>query len=67
VKFLIVGIDYFTKWIEAKPLATITTEQVHTRYVTTQEEALIGLSNSGEEISNTWNASHLKFPITYHK
>jgi len=28
VKFLIVGIDYFTKWIEAKPLATITTQQV---------------------------------------
>jgi len=25
VKFLIVGIDYFTKWIQAKPLATITT------------------------------------------
>jgi len=28
VKFLIVGIDYFTKWIKAKPLATITTQQV---------------------------------------
>ena len=28
VKFLIVAIDYFTKWIEAKPLATITTQQV---------------------------------------
>jgi len=28
VKFLIVGIDYFTKWIEAKPLATITAQQV---------------------------------------
>ena len=27
-KFLIVGIDYFTKWIEAKPLAKITTQQV---------------------------------------
>jgi len=25
VKFLIVAIDYFTKWIEVKPLATITT------------------------------------------
>ncbi|GKG27987.1 reverse transcriptase domain-containing protein [Tanacetum coccineum] len=24
VKFLIVAIDYFTKWIEAKPVATIT-------------------------------------------
>jgi len=28
VKFLIVGINYFTKWIEAKPLTTITTQQV---------------------------------------
>jgi len=28
VKFLIVGIDYFTKWIEAKPLATITAQQI---------------------------------------
>jgi len=28
VKFLIVVIDYFTKWIEAKPLATITAQQV---------------------------------------
>ncbi|KAL8091611.1 hypothetical protein AgCh_034024 [Apium graveolens] len=27
-KFLIVTIDYFTKWIEAKPLAKITTKQV---------------------------------------
>ncbi|GJS20363.1 reverse transcriptase domain-containing protein [Tanacetum coccineum] len=28
VKFLIVSIDYFTKWIEAKPVATITRNQV---------------------------------------
>jgi len=28
VKFLIVSVDYFTKWIEAKPLTTITTQQV---------------------------------------
>nr|GEY92593.1 reverse transcriptase domain-containing protein [Tanacetum cinerariifolium] len=27
VKFLIVAIDYFTKWIEAKPMATITRAQ----------------------------------------
>jgi len=29
VKFLIVAVDYFTKWIEAKPLTTITDQQVH--------------------------------------
>ncbi|GJT95375.1 reverse transcriptase domain-containing protein [Tanacetum coccineum] len=28
VKFLIVAIDYFTKWMEAKPVATITRAQV---------------------------------------
>ncbi|GJY59852.1 reverse transcriptase domain-containing protein [Tanacetum coccineum] len=28
VKFLIEAIDYFTKWIEAKPIATITSNQV---------------------------------------
>ncbi|XP_057724147.1 uncharacterized protein LOC130940113 [Arachis stenosperma] len=27
VKYLIVGVDYFTKWIEAEPLATITTQR----------------------------------------
>nr|KYP34944.1 Pol polyprotein [Cajanus cajan] len=28
LKFLLVGIDYFTKWIEAEPLAKITTANV---------------------------------------
>jgi len=28
VKFLIVAIDYFTKWIEVEPLTTITAQQV---------------------------------------
>nr|KYP54369.1 hypothetical protein KK1_000556 [Cajanus cajan] len=28
LKFLLVAIDYFTKWIEACPLAKITTENV---------------------------------------
>nr|GEU58436.1 reverse transcriptase domain-containing protein [Tanacetum cinerariifolium] len=28
VKFLIVAMDYFTKWIEAKPIATITGNQI---------------------------------------
>jgi len=28
VKFLIVAVDYYTKWIEAKPLTTITAQQV---------------------------------------
>ena len=28
MKFLVVGIDYFTKWVEAEPLATITKKNV---------------------------------------
>ena len=27
-KFLVIAIDYFTKWVEAKPLATITEKNV---------------------------------------
>ena len=28
MKFLVVGIDYFTKWVEAEPLAKITKQNV---------------------------------------
>ena len=28
LKFLIVGIHYFTKWVEAEPLATITKKNI---------------------------------------
>ena len=28
-KFIVVGVDYFTKWAEVKPLATITLKKVH--------------------------------------
>ena len=28
MKFLVVGFDYFTKWVEAKPLATITEKNI---------------------------------------
>ena len=30
LKFLVVGIDYFTKWMEAEPLATITEKSIRT-------------------------------------
>ena len=30
LKFLVVDIDYFTKWVEAEPLATITEKSIHT-------------------------------------
>ena len=28
-KFIVVGVDYFIKWVEAEPLATITEQKVH--------------------------------------
>ena len=28
LKFLVIGIDYFTKWVEAEPLATIVEKNV---------------------------------------
>ena len=28
MKFLVVGIDYFTKWVEAEPLAKVTEQNV---------------------------------------
>ena len=28
LKFLVVGIDYFTKWVKAEPLATITEKNI---------------------------------------
>ena len=28
MKFLVAGIDYFTKWVEAKPFAKITEQNV---------------------------------------
>ena len=30
LKFLVVGIDYFTKWVEVEPLATITEKSIRT-------------------------------------
>ena len=30
LKYLVVGIDYFIKWVEAEPLATIMEKSIHT-------------------------------------
>ncbi|GJY06887.1 reverse transcriptase domain-containing protein [Tanacetum coccineum] len=49
VKFLIVAIDYFTKWIEAKPVATITGNQVK-KFVCNNIVCRFGLP--GEIVSN---------------
>ncbi|GKB57603.1 reverse transcriptase domain-containing protein [Tanacetum coccineum] len=49
VKFLIVAMDYFTKWIEAKPVATITRNQIK-KFVWDTIVCRFGLS--GEIISD---------------
>nr|GEZ44861.1 reverse transcriptase domain-containing protein [Tanacetum cinerariifolium] len=49
VKFLIVAMDYFTKWIEAKPIATITGNQIK-KFVWDNVVCRFGLP--GEIISN---------------
>ncbi|GJX75096.1 reverse transcriptase domain-containing protein [Tanacetum coccineum] len=49
LKFLIVAIDYFTKWIEAKAVATITGNQVK-RFVWDNIECRFGLP--GEIVSD---------------
>ncbi|XP_057969549.1 uncharacterized protein LOC131158704 [Malania oleifera] len=41
-KFLVIAIDYFTKWVEVKPLATIT-EQNITRFVWTSVVCRFGI------------------------
>nr|GEY27418.1 reverse transcriptase domain-containing protein [Tanacetum cinerariifolium] len=55
VKFLIVAIDYFTKWIEAKPMATIMGDQIK-KFV--WENIVCRFGFLGEIISN--NEKQLK-------
>nr|GEW80975.1 reverse transcriptase domain-containing protein [Tanacetum cinerariifolium] len=54
VEFLIVAIDYFTKWIEAKPVATITGNQVK-KFMWDNIVCRFGLP--GEIISDNGNSS----------
>ena len=46
LKFLVVNIDYFTKWVEFKALATITKKNVRTfvwRNIICKRRSLLGL------------------------
>ncbi|GKD90163.1 reverse transcriptase domain-containing protein [Tanacetum coccineum] len=72
VKFLIVAIDYFTKWIESKPVATITGNQVK-KFVWDNIVCRFGLP--GEIVSDNgklfrdnpfkhWKSSHLSCSST---
>ncbi|XP_076882850.1 uncharacterized protein LOC143531435 [Bidens hawaiensis] len=55
-KFLVVAIDYFTKWVEAKPLRTITGERIK-RFVWENIVCRFGLpyaiiSDNGKQFAN---------------
>ena len=56
MKFLIVGIDYFTKWVEAKALATIIEKNVRS-FVWRSIICRFGIpgvlvSNNGKQFNN---------------
>ena len=57
IKFLVVGIDYFTKWVEAEPLATITEKSIRTfvwRNIICRYGILrVLLSNNGKQFDNS--------------
>jgi transposase InsO family protein len=56
VKFLIVAIDYFTKWIEAEPVASITALQVKKflwkNIVCRYRIPLVLISNNGTQFTD---------------
>ena len=56
LKFLIIGIDYFTKWVEAEALATITKKDVRSfvwRYIICRYGIpRVLVSNNGKQFDN---------------
>ena len=57
LKFLVVGIDYFTKWVEAEPLATITEKSIRSfvwRNIICRYEILrVLISDNGKQFDNS--------------
>ena len=49
LKFLIVGIDYFTKWVEAEPPATIKEKNVQSNLKNVHR---VFVSNNGKHFNN---------------
>ena len=56
LKFLVVGIDYFTKWVEAEPLATITEKSICTfvwkNIICKYEIPRVLVSDNGKQFDN---------------
>ena len=57
LKFLVVSIDYFTKWVEAEPLATIMEKSIRTfvwRKIICRYGILrVLVSNNGKQFDNS--------------
>ncbi|GKE70068.1 reverse transcriptase domain-containing protein, partial [Tanacetum coccineum] len=60
VKFLIVAMDYFTKWIEAKSVATITGNQIKNLCGTTLFAGLDFPERSSQRMKNSSEMIHLR-------
>ena len=56
LKFLVIKIDYFTKWIEIEPLTTITEKNVHSfvwkRIICRFEIPRVLISDNGKQLNN---------------
>ena len=57
LKFLVVGIDYFTKWVEAEPLATITEKNIRSfvwrNIICKYGIPRVLVSNNGKQFNNS--------------
>ena len=57
LKFLVVGIDYFTKWVEAEPLATITEKNIRSfvwrNIICRYGIPRVLVSNNGKQFNNS--------------
>ncbi|GKA27386.1 reverse transcriptase domain-containing protein [Tanacetum coccineum] len=63
VKFLIVAMDYFTKWIKAKPVATITAIRLKNLYGTTFFAGSDFLERLSQTMENSSETIHLRTGI----
>ena len=56
LKFLVVGINYFTKWVEAEPLATIMEKSIRTfvwrKIICRYGIPRVLVSNNGKQFDN---------------
>ena len=57
LKFLVVGIDYFTKWVEAEALTTITKKNIRSfvwrNIICRYEIPKVIISNNGKQFDNS--------------